>query len=142
MIDSPAVRAAAIEVKSRLLDMAAEQLKVPAADLKLANGEISGPGGNPKIAVGQLSGLQMQRVVVGVGTRAPHPTDKAIRPFVTHFAEVEVNKRTGEVRVVRMLAAQEPGARRADPGHRTGADRAARAGRGHRKNGERQLARL
>jgi xanthine dehydrogenase YagR molybdenum-binding subunit len=109
MIDSPAVRAAAIEVKSRLLDMAAEQLKVPAADLKLANGEISGPGGNPKIAVGQLSGLQMQRVVVGVGTRAPHPTDKAIRPFVTHFAEVEVNKRTGEVRVVRMLAAQDSG---------------------------------
>jgi len=109
MIDSPAVRAAAIEVKSRLLDMAATQLKVPVADLKLANGEISGPGGSPKVAVAQLSGLQMQRVVVGVGTRAPHPADKAIRPFGTHFAEVEVNKRTGEVRVVRMLAAQDSG---------------------------------
>ena len=109
MIDSPAVRAAAIEVKASLLDMAAAQLKVPVADLKLANGEISGPGGNPKIAVGQLSGLQMQRVVVGVGTRAPHPANKSIRPFVTHFAEVEVNKRTGEVRVVRMLAAQDSG---------------------------------
>lgn len=109
MIDSPAVRAAALEVKSRLLEMAAAQMKVPAADLKLANGEISGPGGDPKIAVGRLSGLQMQQVVVGVGTRAPHPADKAIRPFVTHFAEVEVNKRTGEVRVVRMLAAQDSG---------------------------------
>jgi len=109
MIDSPAVRAAAIEVKAALLDMAAAQLKVPVADLKLANGEISGPGGSPKIAVGQLSGLQMRHVVVGVGTRAPHPPDKAIRPFATHFAEVEVNKRTGEVRVVRMLAAHDSG---------------------------------
>jgi xanthine dehydrogenase YagR molybdenum-binding subunit len=109
MIDSPAVRAAAIEVKASLLDMAAAQLKVPVADLKLANGEISGPGGNPRIAVGQLRGLQMQQVVVGVGTRAPHPANKSIRPFVTHFAEVEVNKRTGEVRVVRMLAAQDSG---------------------------------
>jgi CO/xanthine dehydrogenase Mo-binding subunit len=109
MIDSPAVRAAAIEVKSRLLEMAAEQFKVPVAGLTLVNGEISASGGEPKIAVGRLTGLQMQRVVVGVGTRAPHPADKAIRPFVTHFAEVEVNKRTGEVRVLRMLAAQDSG---------------------------------
>ena len=109
MIDSPAVRAAALEVKARLVEMASAQLNVPAADLKLANGEVSGPGGNPKIAVGRLRGLQSQRVVVGVGTRAPHPADKAVRPFGTHFAEVEVNKRTGEVRVVRMLAAQDSG---------------------------------
>jgi xanthine dehydrogenase YagR molybdenum-binding subunit len=109
MIDSPAVRAAALEVKARLLDMAAAQLNVPAADLKLADGEISGPGGTPKIPVRQLRALQTQQVIVGVGTRAPHPADKAIRPFGTHFAEVEVNKRTGEVRVVRMLAAQDSG---------------------------------
>jgi xanthine dehydrogenase YagR molybdenum-binding subunit len=108
MIDSPAVRAAAIEVKSRLLDMAADQLKLPLAELKLSNGEITGPG-NAKVAVSQLRGLQAQQVVVGVGTRAPHPSDKAIRPFATHFAEVEVNKRTGEVRVLRMLAAQDSG---------------------------------
>jgi xanthine dehydrogenase YagR molybdenum-binding subunit len=53
--------------------------------------------------------MQMQQVVVGVGTRAPHPSDKAIRPFATDFAEVEVNRRTGEVRVVRMLAAHDSG---------------------------------
>jgi xanthine dehydrogenase YagR molybdenum-binding subunit len=109
MIDSPAVRAAAIEVKSKLLEMAAEQLKVPVGDLQLADGEITGPGGNPKIALRQLRGLQAQQVVVGVGSRPPHPPDKAIRPFATHFAEVEVNKRTGEVRVLRMLAAHDSG---------------------------------
>ncbi len=109
MADSPAVRAAALEVKSKLLDMAAEQLKVPAAGLILKNGEITGPGGSPRVAVGDLAALRSQRVVVGVGTRGPNIANKSIRPFVTHFAEVEVNTRTGEVRVVRMLAAQDSG---------------------------------
>jgi xanthine dehydrogenase YagR molybdenum-binding subunit len=109
MADSPAVRAAAIEVKSKLLAMAAEQLKVPAESLTLSNGEIFGPGGSPKITVGQLTALTAQRVVVGVGTRGPNIANKSIRPFAAHFAEVEVNTRTGEVRVVRMLAAQDSG---------------------------------
>jgi xanthine dehydrogenase YagR molybdenum-binding subunit len=107
--DSPAVRAAALDVKSKLLAMAAEQLKVPAETLTLANGEISGPGGDPKVAVGQLTALRTQQLVVGVGNRGPNPVDKVVRPFATHFAEVEVNTRTGEVRVVRMLAAQDSG---------------------------------
>ena len=46
---------------------------------------------------------------MGVAVRGPAQTDKVVRPFVTHFAEVEVNKRTGEVRVVRMLAAHDSG---------------------------------
>lgn len=109
MADSPAVRAAAIEVKSKLLAMASEQLKVPAERLTLSNGEISGPGGTPRISVTQISALQAQRVVVGVGTRGPNIAGKSIRPFAAHFAEVEVNTRTGEVRVVRMVAAQDSG---------------------------------
>ena len=48
-------------------------------------------------------------MVVGVGRRGPDPTDKVVRPFATHFAEVEVNTRTGEMRVLRMLAAQDSG---------------------------------
>jgi xanthine dehydrogenase YagR molybdenum-binding subunit len=107
-IDSPAVRAAALDVKAKLLEAAAEQLKVPVADLIVKNGEISGPGG-VRIAASQLGPLQTQQVVVGIGVRVPHPTDKAIRPFATHFAEVEVNTRTGEVRVLRMLGAQDSG---------------------------------
>ncbi len=107
--DSPAVRAAALEVKAKLLAMAAEQLKVPVETLTYAGGEISGPGGAPKVAVGQLAALNQQRVAVGIGTKGPNPVDKVVRPFATHFAEVEVNTRTGEVRVVRMLAAQDSG---------------------------------
>ncbi len=65
--DSPAVRAAALEVKAKLLAMAAEQLKVPAESLTLSNGEISGPGGNPKVAVGASDGAA--RAAGGGGRR-------------------------------------------------------------------------
>ena len=109
MVDSPAVRAAALEVKAKLLTMAAEQLKLPAESLSWKNGEISGPGGTPTVAASALDVLRLQQVVVGVGTRGPNPPDKAIRPFAAHFAEVEANLRTGEVRVVRMLAAHDSG---------------------------------
>jgi len=107
--DSPAVRAAALEVKSKVLEMAAQQLKVPVEGLTLKNGEIFTPGGSQKVAIADLASLRGQRSVVGVGTRAPNPTDKVARPFAAHFAEVEVNKRTGEVRVLRMVAAQDSG---------------------------------
>ena len=107
--DSPAVRSAALDVKSKLLAMAAQQLKVPVEGLSLKGGEIFGPGGSPRVAVGTLTALRSQRLVVGFGTRAPNRTDKIARPFVVHFAEVEVNTRTGEVRVLRMVAAQDSG---------------------------------
>jgi CO/xanthine dehydrogenase Mo-binding subunit len=107
--DSPAVRAAALDVKARLIAMAAEQLKVPADSLTFQNGEISGPGGNPKVAVTALTALRTQQVVVGVGNRGPNPPDKSTRPFAAHFAEVEVNTLTGETRVLRMLAAHDSG---------------------------------
>jgi xanthine dehydrogenase YagR molybdenum-binding subunit len=48
-------------------------------------------------------------MVVGVGRRDPDLVDKIVRPFATHFAEVEVNTRTGEMRVLRLLAAQDSG---------------------------------
>ena len=107
--DSPAVRAAALEVKSRLLEMAAQQLKAPVESLTLKNGEVFASGSSQKVAVANLSALQAQRVVIGVGTRGPNPSGKTARPFSAHFAEVEVNKRTGEVRVLRMTAAQDSG---------------------------------
>jgi xanthine dehydrogenase YagR molybdenum-binding subunit len=108
-VDSPAVRAAALEVKSRLLDMAAAQLNVPAADLDFKDGQIVANTGTQKLALKDLRALQTQQAVVGIAVRSPTQTDKVVRPFVTHFAEVEVNTRTGEVRVVRMLAAHDSG---------------------------------
>jgi xanthine dehydrogenase YagR molybdenum-binding subunit len=90
--------------------MAAEQLKVEAASLSLKGGEIVAAGPpEKKLALKDLERLQSQQVVVGVGHRHPHPKDKIGLPFVVHFAEVEVDTRTGEVRVLRLLGAHDSG---------------------------------
>jgi CO/xanthine dehydrogenase Mo-binding subunit len=109
-VNSPAVRAAALDVKRQLLQMAAEQLKVDASSLSLKGGEIVAAGPpEKKLALKDLEGLQREQVVVGVGRRHPHPKDKIGLPFVVHFAEVEVDTRTGEVRVLRLLGAHDSG---------------------------------
>jgi xanthine dehydrogenase YagR molybdenum-binding subunit len=109
-VNSPAVRAAALDVKRQLLEMAADQLKVEAASLSLKGGEIVAAGPPEKrLALKDLARLQQQQMVVGVGHRHPHPKDKIGLPFVVHFAEVEVDTRTGEVRVLRLLGAHDSG---------------------------------
>jgi xanthine dehydrogenase YagR molybdenum-binding subunit len=106
--DSPAVRSAALEVKARLLEMAAEDLKVPQSDLVFKDGAVQAKGGK-KLTLADLVQPRTRQMVVGVGRRDPDLIDKIVRPFATHFAEVEVNTRTGEMRVVRLLAVQESG---------------------------------
>lgn len=108
--DSPAVRAAAVAVKRQLLAMAAAQLEVPATDLELGQGEIvhrSDPA--KRVAVSALEKLDRQGVVVGTGYRDPNPENAITWPFAAQFAEVEVDTRTGEVRLLRFLAAHDSG---------------------------------
>ena len=108
--ESPAARAAALEVKQQLLAMAAEQLKRPVEELVLKNGEIvSTVDASKKVALSGLTQLGRRGLVVGVGYRGPNPEGKVTPPYGVHFAEVEVNTRTGEVKLLRYLAAQDSG---------------------------------
>ncbi len=114
LVNAPAVRAAALDVKRQLLDLAAAQLEVAPASLELRASEIAvraAPGGppGPSVALGDLRALQRQQVIVGIGRRAPHPAGKVALPFAAQFAEVEVDTRTGEVRVLRLLGAHDSG---------------------------------
>jgi xanthine dehydrogenase YagR molybdenum-binding subunit len=108
--EGPAVRAAAVEVKQQLLDLAAKELKTNAADLTLKNGEIlslSDP--SKKLKVTGLSNLKRQGVLLGIGYRGPNPQGKVVNPFAAQFCEVEVNIKTGEVKVLRFLSANDSG---------------------------------
>ncbi len=108
--DMPAARAAAIEVRTKLLKGAAEEMKLPVDELVLAGSEVvSTKDPSKKLAVTAVPALQKQQVLVGVGTRGPNVEGKVIAPFSTHFAEVEVNTKTGEVTVTRLLAVQDSG---------------------------------
>jgi len=105
--DGPPARDAAAEVRKQLFEMASEQLKVPASELALKDGKII--AGDRQVAMGEIRAFAEQQVIVGVGTRKPNPPDQVIHPFAVQFAEVEVNKRTGEMKVLRMLGAHDSG---------------------------------
>jgi xanthine dehydrogenase YagR molybdenum-binding subunit len=62
-----------------------------------------------RVALGDLKSVSERQVILGVGKRAPHPKDTIALPFAAQFAEVEVNTSTGEVRILRMLAAHDSG---------------------------------
>jgi xanthine dehydrogenase YagR molybdenum-binding subunit len=108
--NAPAVRAAAFEVKRQIIESAARQLDRPADDLVLEDGRIF-PADEPEqgITLGEVRGIRQQQVIVGVGRRHPHPEGKIPLPFAAQFAEVEVNTLTGEVRVLRLVAAHDSG---------------------------------
>ena len=108
--ESPAVRAAAVNVREQLLQMAAKDLKGDSSDLILQDGEIiSAKDPSKKTGVTQVSDLKRQGVIVGVGYRGPNPANRVVNPFGAQFCEVEVNTKTGEVKLLRFLAAHDSG---------------------------------
>ncbi|MHC1744562.1 MAG: xanthine dehydrogenase family protein molybdopterin-binding subunit [Syntrophobacteraceae bacterium] len=108
--ESPAVRAAAVEVKRQLLELAAVELQVAPASLSLNGGEITvREDPSKKLAIKDVQALKKRGVIVGVGLRGPNPENKVVNPFAAQFCEVEVNMGTGEVRILRFLGAHDSG---------------------------------
>jgi xanthine dehydrogenase YagR molybdenum-binding subunit len=108
--EAPAVRSAAIHVKQRLLQMAAVDLGADLSDLRFQGDTItSRTDSSKKIEVKKISGLKKREVVVGIGYRGPNPEGKVVNPFAAQFCEVEVNTKTGEVKLLRFLGANESG---------------------------------
>jgi CO/xanthine dehydrogenase Mo-binding subunit len=109
-VNTPAAREAVLALKRQVLAMAAAQLGAPEADLALADGAVTSTKEPAKtVNLADLKALRQQQVIVGVGTRHPHPAGKVALPFAAQFAEVEVNRATGEVRVLRVLGAHDSG---------------------------------
>jgi xanthine dehydrogenase YagR molybdenum-binding subunit len=106
---TPAVRRAAWLVKRQVFGWAAEALGVPEDDIELKGNTLSARS-NPekKKTVEEIFRSKGVLDVFGIGNRDPNP-NKATMPFAAHFAEVEVNTRTGEVKVLRLLGANESG---------------------------------
>ncbi|HME45729.1 MAG TPA: xanthine dehydrogenase family protein molybdopterin-binding subunit [Syntrophorhabdales bacterium] len=108
--ESPAVRAACISVKEQLLQMAAQDLKADVSSLMVRSEEIvSTADASKRIKISGISGLKEQGVIVGIGYRAPNPADKITNPFAAQFCEVEVDTKTGEVKILRFVGANDSG---------------------------------
>jgi len=108
--EAPTVRNAAIALKQELKRMAAEDLGVEVEQLKYIGDEIvSGNDSSKKVKIKEISGLKKRGEVIGVGYRGPNIEDKVINPFAAQFCELEVNLRTGEVKLLRFLGAHDSG---------------------------------
>jgi CO/xanthine dehydrogenase Mo-binding subunit len=106
----PAVRKGAWLVKRQLFGWAAETLGVQVEDLEMKdNAIVSRSSPDKKKTVQELMQAHGVMDVIGIGNRDPNPANKVVMPFAAQFAEVEVNTKTGEVKVVRLLAANESG---------------------------------
>ncbi len=108
--ESPAVRDAALAVKRQLFEIAAEEMKLPASELRIEGDSVVSTK-DPKTAkkISTLQGLERRGLLVGVGTRGPNPEGKVVNPFAAQFCEVEVDTRTGQVKVLRFLSANDSG---------------------------------
>jgi CO/xanthine dehydrogenase Mo-binding subunit len=106
----PAVFAAAVEAKRQLLEVAAKLLEEEPARLRVRNGviEVEGEPEN-KITVAEVTGRLSPHMILGQGARGPNAKDKTIRTFGAQCVEVEVDVETGEVTVLRVVAAHDCG---------------------------------
>jgi xanthine dehydrogenase YagR molybdenum-binding subunit len=111
----PAVRLAAKDAREQLLEVAAGVLEVPAAELRVERGAIVS-GGSPRggsagarTSIAKIFEDLANYTVIGRAGRLPNPEDVSLKTFGAHFAEVEVDPRTGIVVVERLVAVHDIG---------------------------------
>jgi xanthine dehydrogenase YagR molybdenum-binding subunit len=106
----PAVRRGAWLVKRQVFEWAAEALGVTMDDLEFKDNSISSRS-NPgkKKTLEELFRSKGVMDVIAIGNREANPANKVVMPFSAQFAEVEVNTKTGEVKVVRLVSANDSG---------------------------------
>jgi CO/xanthine dehydrogenase Mo-binding subunit len=105
----PAVRLAAADVRRQLLEVAADLMEVRASEARMVDGHVLAGRGGKKLALAEVFRKLPNYTVIGTGARHPNPDDFRLRSFGAHFAEVEVDVRTGAVRVVRIAAVHQIG---------------------------------
>lgn len=102
-----AILEAVEKIKSKIFEYAAEVLETNAEALNLKNGIISTGDGSKHLSLKEaaysahLQGLQFVEVGRSAKVNAP--------PWQAHFAEVEVDTETGEVKVIKLVAAHDVG---------------------------------
>ena len=102
------VKLAAADAKNQLLDVAAAELKANKKDLAIRDSMVYLAGSEKGIPLDEIAAKAPGGVVVGRGVMKI-PTDVFFHSFAAHFAEVEVDTRTGAIAVLRLVAAHDLG---------------------------------
>ncbi|MGE5254152.1 MAG: xanthine dehydrogenase family protein molybdopterin-binding subunit, partial [Planctomycetaceae bacterium] len=105
----PAVRYAAHEAREQILEIGAQALEVPRDSLEIRDGMLQSPLlKNPVPLQDVLSHLR-NLMIIGRGGRAPNPEEAHVNTFGVQFVELEVDPRTGEVKIDRVVAVHDSG---------------------------------
>jgi len=106
---APAVRDAALKAAEFLKQQAAKKLNIKAADVTIENKKLINRK-NPSqfISLKELLG-ERRREKVFHGEYTGRPSGFAYNTFGAHFAEVEVDTETGQIRVLKVVAAHDSG---------------------------------
>ncbi len=105
----PAVRMAAIDARSKILEAAAEFLECHPDDLDARDSTLTTRDGARTLTFADVMKRLGNVMISGHGTRGPNEQSLGIMSFGAQFAEVEVDRETGHVRVVRIVAAHDVG---------------------------------
>lgn len=105
----PAVRMAAVDARTKLLEAAAEFLECHPDDLDARESTITTRDGARKLTFGEVMKRLGNVMISGHGTRGPNEQKLGLMSFGAQFAEVEVDRETGHVRVHRIVAAHDVG---------------------------------
>ena len=103
----PAVRLAANEARGKLLAAAGGILEVRADELRLERGSVVSKGARTPLK--EILPKLDNSTIIGNGLRHPNPSDISIKTFGVHFAQVEVDVKTGEIFVEKIVAVHDIG---------------------------------
>jgi xanthine dehydrogenase YagR molybdenum-binding subunit len=106
---APAVRRAALKAAERMKELAATILKVPADDIIFTDKNLKSKSNPEKAVEFKKLARNLRRETVFHGERQGLPQGYAYNTFSAHFAEVEVNIATGQIKVLKVVAAHESG---------------------------------
>lgn len=107
---TPAVRDAAEQMKTKLLQSGAVLMDLDESAVHYTNGKVvakSDPA--QKMSIQQIVRKSRERVLVTTGRREANPEGYMTNSFGAQFAEVEVDTQTGLVRVLKVVAAHDIG---------------------------------
>jgi CO/xanthine dehydrogenase Mo-binding subunit len=106
---SPAVRDAAEQMKAKLLSAASVILGTPENTLQYHEGEIHSVKSDKILTIESILRETDERTLMTTGMREANPDGYTINTFGAQFADVEVDTRTGKIKVRKIVAAHDIG---------------------------------
>ena len=104
-----AAKQAAEELKAKILRAAAAHLNTEVDGLDIVDGGVVGKDGEVRMRLADVAAMVGDDVLDAEASVMPGSREHIVNSFGAHFAEVEVDTETGNVRVLRYVAAHDSG---------------------------------